>query len=196
VLHLGERETIVQNYLTPEEAAQHLKVEPAEIVSLVEQGKLRAARIGNSIRIPESELEKLTVTCAAVPAAIDVPASTATPEPLADNSRWVETLMGKKFRVSGSVATGAEIWPGQMRYPIKFPKPFFDALLAHLREREVAVGGSFDRPLRGSLGEFIQRKLKTKMNPAVYVRALLIDEGYAEATRRGYIRFHAKGRRG
>jgi excisionase family DNA binding protein len=186
----------VQNYLTPEETAQHLKVEPAEIVSLVEQGKLRAARIGNSIRIPESELENLAVTCAAVPTAIDVPASIETPEPLADNSRWCETLTGKKFRVSGSVATGAEIWPGQMRYPIKFPKPFMGALLAHFREREVAVGGSFDGPLRGSLGEFIQQKLKTKMNPAVYVRALLMDEGYAEVTRRGYIRFHSKARRG
>jgi len=186
----------VQNYLTPEETAQHLKVELADIIALVEQGKLPAARIGTSIRIPEAELEKLAVTCAAVPIAVDVPASTAAPEPIADNSRWCETLMGKKFRVSGSVAGGAEIWPGQMRYPIKFPKPFFDALLAHFREREVAVGGSFDSPLRGSLGEFIQQKLKTKMNPAVYVRALLIDEGYAEATRRGYIRFHSKARRG
>jgi excisionase family DNA binding protein len=185
----------VQNYLTPEETAKHLKVEPAEIVALVEQGKLRAARIGKSIRIPESELEKLAVTCAAVPAA-HVTASAAAPEPLADNSRWSETLTGKKFRVSGSVAGGAEIWPGLMRYPIRFPKPFFDALLAHFRGKEVAVGGSFDAPLRGSLGEFIQQKLKTKMNPAVYVRALLIDEGYAESTRRGYVRFHSAARRG
>ncbi len=183
----------MQNYLTPEETAQHLKVEPAEIVALVEQGKIRAARIGNCIRIPESELEKLAVTCAAVPTTID---ASATSEPLADNSRWVELLMGKKFRVSGSVATGAEIWPGQMRYPIKLSKLFFEALLAQFREKEVAVGGSFDSPSRGSLGEFIQQRLKTKMNPAVFVRGLLIDEGYAEPTRRGYLRFHSKARRG
>jgi excisionase family DNA binding protein len=185
----------MQSYLTPEETAQYLKVETAEIVSLVEQGKLRAVRIGDSIRISESELEKLAVTCAAVPTAMDVLASTTTSEPLADNSRWCPTRTGKRFRVSGSVATGAEIWPGQMRYPIRFPKPFMDALLAHFREGEVAVGGSFDRPLRGSLGEFIQQKLKTRMNPAVYLAALLIEEGYADAARRGYIRFHSKARR-
>jgi hypothetical protein len=78
-----------------------------------------------------------------------------------------------------------------MRYPIKFPKSFMDVLLAHFSEGEVAVGGSFDQ-VRGSLGEFIQQKLKTTMNPAVYVAALLIDEGYADASRRGYIRFRSK----
>jgi hypothetical protein len=44
----------------------------------------------------------------------------------------------------------------------------------------------------GSLGEFIQTTLKVKMNPAVYVAALLIDEGYAERARGGYVRFIAK----
>jgi hypothetical protein len=67
-----------------------------------------------------------------------------------------------------------------------------DALLTHFPEGEVAVGGSFDGPVRESLGEFIQQKLKTKMNPAVYVAALLIDEGYADASRRGYIRFRSR----
>jgi len=76
-----------------------------------------------------------------------------------------------------------------MRYPIKFPKSFMGALLAHFSEGEVAVGGSFDGPLRDSLGEFIQQGLKTKMNPAVYLAALLIEEGYADASHRGYIRF-------
>jgi excisionase family DNA binding protein len=186
----------VQSYLTPEETAQHLKVETAEIVSLVEQGKLRAVRIGKSIRIPESELEKLSVTCAAVPPAAGVTASSITSGPLSDESRWCPTRTGRaRFRVSGSVGTGAEIWPGQMRYPIKFPKSFMDALLSHFADREIAVGGSFDRPLRGSLGEFIQQKLKTRMNPAVYLAAVLIEEGYADTTQRGYIRFHSRARR-
>ena len=82
-----------------------------------------------------------------------------------------------------------------MRYPIKFPKSFMDAMLARFPEGEAAVGGSFDGPSRGSLGEFIQQKLKTKMNPAVYVAALLIEEGYADAPRRGYIQFRSKVRR-
>jgi hypothetical protein len=54
-----------------------------------------------------------------------------------------------------------------MRYPIRFPKSFMDALLAHFPEGEVPVGGSFDGPVGSSLGEFIQERLKTKMNPAV-----------------------------
>jgi excisionase family DNA binding protein len=177
------------SYLTPEETAQQLKVDLAEIMPLIEAGKLRAIRIGNSIRIPEPELEKLLLTSSAMPSPADLLASPAT-ETIPDNSRLVRTRTGRAtFRVSGSIAAGADIWPGKMRYPIKFPKSFMDALLAHFPEREVAVGGSFDGPLRGSLGEFIQQKLKTKMNPAVYLAALLIEEGYADASRRGHIRF-------
>jgi excisionase family DNA binding protein len=179
----------MQSYLTPEETAQQLKVEVREIVELIEQGKLRAISIGRNVRIPESELEKLLVTSAAGP----TPSPSGAPETLPGNSRLVSTRTGRaKFRVSGSIASGAEIWPGNMRYPIRFPKPFMDALLSHFPEGEVAVGGSFDGPVLGSLGEFIQQKLKTKMNPAVYVAALLIDEEYAEASRRGYIRFRGR----
>ncbi len=182
------------SYLTPEETAEQLKVEVPEILSLIEQGKLRAIRIGSNIRIPEPELERLPITCAAGPIPQDTPDSLAR-ETLAENTRVVPTRTGRAtFRVSGSIASGTEIWPGKMRYPIKFPKAFMDALLAHFSEEEVAVGGSFDGPVHGSLGEFIQQKLKTKMNPAVYVAALLIDEGYADSSRRGFIRFRAKNR--
>jgi len=182
----------MQSYLTPEETAQQLKVEVPEILSLIEQGKLRAIRIGNNIRIPEKELERLPVTCAATSTATDDLPHSPDAEASQDDSRWCLTRTGRaKFRVSGSVAAGAEIWPGKMRYPIKFPKSFMNAMLAHFKG-EVAVGGSFDSPTRGSLGEFIQQKTKTKMNPAVYVAALLIEEGYADASRRGYIRFRSK----
>jgi excisionase family DNA binding protein len=180
----------MQSYLTPEEAAAVLKVQPADVLDLINERKLAAIRIGDAIRIPEAELLRLQTTSPAVP-----PTEPATPSakaeadgPLPDGSRWCLTRQGARFRVSGSVAAGAEIWPGKMRYPIKFPKPFMDALLAHFRGGEVAVGGKFDDPGRGSLGEFIQSNLKIKMNPAVYVAALLIDEGYAESARRGYIR--------
>ena len=180
------------SYLTPEEIAQQLKVEVPEILLLIKLGKLRAIRIGSNIRIPEPELEKLPVTCAAGPAPVDAPYFPVLETP-PENTRLVATRTGRAtFRVSGSIAAGAEIWPGKMRYPIKFPKSFMGALLAHFSEGEVAVGGSFDGPVRGSVGEFIQQKLKTKMNPAVYVAALLIDEGYADASRRGYIRFRSK----
>ena len=181
----------MQSYLTPEETAQHLKVEVTEIMPLIEQGKLRAILIGNNIRIPEPEVEKLLITSAAGPTPIGVPALPAT-ETRPDHSRLIHTRTGRTFRVQGSIAAGADIWPGNMRYPIKFPKSFMDALLTHFSEGEVAVGGSFDGPSRGSLGEFIQQKLKTKMNPAVWVAALLIEEKYADASRRGYIRFRGR----
>jgi excisionase family DNA binding protein len=178
---------LMQHYLTPQEAAQQLKVEEGEIILLIKQGKLRAIRIGNnSIRIPEGELEKLPITCSAGPTPTDSSARETLPN---NNSRWCHTRTGVPFPVSGSVSAGAEIWPGKMRYPIKFPKRFMDALLAHFPKGEVAVGGSFDGPTQGSLGEFIQQQLNTKMNPAVYLAALLIEEGYADAARRGYIRF-------
>jgi len=182
----------MQSYLTPEETAQQLKVDVTEIMPLIEQGKLRAIRIGNNIRVPEQEVEKLLITSAAGPNPKDVSASLVTGT-LPDNSRLMRTRTGRAtFRVRGGVATGADIWPGKMQYPIKFPKWFMDDLLAHFSEREVAVGGSFDEPLRGSVGEFIQQKIKTKMNPAVYLAALLIEEGHADASRRGYIRFHSR----
>jgi excisionase family DNA binding protein len=185
----------MSRYLTPEELAEQLKIEVDDVMSLIQQRKLPAIRIGNNIRIREAEVEKLQVTCAAVPTATD-DLSVSRPsdkEVLPDGSRWCLTRTGRaKFRVSGSVATGADIWPGQMQYPIKFPKHFMDAMLAHFRDAEVPVGGKFDDAGRGSLGEFIQRKLKTKMNPAVYLAALLIDEGYADPVHRGYIRFRPK----
>src|SRR6058998_2107908 len=83
-------------------------------------------------------------------------------EALPPNARVCRTRTGRPFRVTGSLATGAEIWPGKMRYPIRLPKSFMDAMLTHF-EGEVAVGSSFDAPRVGSLGEFIQQKLKIKM---------------------------------
>jgi excisionase family DNA binding protein len=181
----------MQSYLTLEETAEQLKVEVAEIMTLIEQGKLRAIRIGNNIRIPEQEVEKLLTTSPAGPNPKTVSAS-----PLAEallDIRLMLTRSGRaEFRVRGGVATGAEIWPGKAQYPIKFPKSFMDDLLSNFSGKEVAVGGSFDGPLPGSLGEFIQQEIKTKMNPAVYIAALLIAEGYADASRRGYIRFHRR----
>ena len=189
----------MHSYLTPEETAQQLRIEVPDVMSLIEQGKLRAIRIGDNIRIRETELERLEITCAAAPTAVDAPDASLTIDAmkLPAGQRWIVTRTGRaKFRALGSAAAGVEIWPGRMQYPIKFPKEFMEALLARFRDEEVPVGGKFDDPGRGSLGEFIQKKLKIKMNPAVYLAALLIEEGYADPGRRGYIRFRSqKGHR-
>lgn len=67
--------------------------------------------------------------------------------------------------------------------PHQIPKIVHGCAASAFLDGEVAVGGSLDVPVRGSLGEFIQQKIKTKMNPAVYVAVLLIDEGYAPTAR-------------
>lgn len=64
-----------------------------------------------------------------------------------------------------------------------------DALLKRFAGQEVPVGGKFDDPGIGSLGHFIQQTLNIKMNPAVHLAALLIEEGYAISGRRGSVRF-------
>lgn len=180
-------------YLTTAETAEMLKIEERDLLSLIEEGKLRAIRIGNNIRIREEELQRLETTC---PAGPDLSVKPNAGEPPA-GSRLVPTRSGRAvFRVEGSVATGAKIWPGKMRYPIKLPQEFMDTLLSRFAGQEAPVGGTFDAPTQASLGEFIQQRLNIKMNPAVYLAALLIDEGYAAAgQRRGYIRFLPKGER-
>jgi excisionase family DNA binding protein len=181
----------MQASVTLDEAARHLRVEEADVMALIDQGKMRAIRIRESLRIPEREFERLLTTCSAGNDQIDKDEEKTESAPLiSDGSRWVPTRSGRsRFRVAGSITTGAEMWLGRMRYPIKMPKSFMDRLLSHFADSEVTVGGSFDGPPPGSLGEFIQRELPTRMNPAVFLAALLIDEGFAEAGRRGYIRF-------
>ncbi len=80
-----------------------------------------------------------------------------------------------------------------MKCPVSFPQYFMHAVLERFAGKEVPAGGSFDGPTRGSLGEFIKDKLKLTLNPAVYLAALLIDEGCAETAGRGKIRFLSKG---
>jgi hypothetical protein len=159
-------------------------------MSLIEQGKLKAIRIGDAVRIPETELEKLLDTCAVVSsAAVDVADLPAT-EALPSGIRWCATRTGRaKFRARGTIAEGVDIWPGKMQSPIRFPKTVVSDMLETFAGKKVAIGGRFDGPEHGSLGEFIQTKLKIKMNPAVYMAALLIQERYAEDAGRGYIRF-------
>jgi excisionase family DNA binding protein len=186
-------------YYTPEEVAEIFKVPVSIMLDLIKEQKLSAIRIGDVIRIGETELEEFASRSAfADDQHTDgkeheqpIGRSDNGPKP-EDRPRLCWSVGGRKqFRVRGSVVNGADIWPGQMRYPIKFPKEFMSELLSHFQNQEVRIGGKFDDPGSGSLGNFIQKKLKIKMNPAVYLAGLLINERYAERTRRGYIRFRA-----
>jgi len=78
---------------------------------------------------------------------------------------------------------------GTHRTSIRFPREFLSGLVGHFRGRTVRIGSKFDDPGEGSLGDYIQKNLPTKMNPAVYLGGLLIEEGYAEKPKRGYLRF-------
>ena len=190
----------MHTYMTPEESAELLKIEAGEIISLIEEGRLRAIRLGNSIRIREADLEEFLDTCAFGGNKKEDGTNTSVKKDLSsentlpDGARWCLTRRGKRFRVRGSVKMGAEIWPGQMKYPVKFPADFMHSLLKQFAGKVVDVGGSFDGPTPGSLGEFIKRKLNLTLQPAVYVAALLIDEGFAELAGRGKIRFVSNGR--
>ena len=184
----------MNKFVTPEELAEQLKVGVGEILSIIDQGKLPALRIGDHIRIREEDVDKLQDTCAAVPRVGQAP-SLDDDRVFPDGSRWVFTRTRRaRFRVLGSIssADGVRIWPGKMRYPIHFPSRFLERMLEHFSNREVPVGGQFDEPGKGSLGEYIQRELPTRMNPAVYLAALLIEEGYAEGGERGRICFRPR----
>lgn len=93
------------------------------------------------------------------------------------------------FEVEGAVESGLRIWMGTHRTSVRFPAEFLTNLLDHFRGRTVRIGSKFDDPGEGSLGDYIQKNLPTKMNPAVYLGGLLIEQGYADKPKRGYLRF-------
>ena len=88
---------------------------------------------------------------------------------------------------------GSLIWPGlKAPYPVKCSKEFFEAMLKKHRGQTLRVGLNFSDPGEGSLGAYVQQELNTRMNPTVYIAGLLVDEGYAERSERGYIRFFSR----
>jgi len=180
--------------LSPEEVAAILRVDPGDVLTLIEERTLRAYKIGSIVRIAEDDLERCLVASST---GVDgTEENEPPPSALVRNHsqpgvRLCKAFGGRAtFRVSGHVDTGVQIWPGSMPSPISFPKEKLDALLAYGRSRgEMRVGLNFSDPGEGSLGQWIQEKLPTKMNPACYVGGLLIEEGYAERPRPGVIRF-------
>src|SRR4051794_28083488 len=104
----------MQSYLTPEEAAELLKIGVPEVMDFIDGGALRAIRLGNAIRIREADLERFLDAHAigAMPAAELEPRSPSAAVPhadaLPDGARGCQTRRGKQFKVRGSIEAGAE----------------------------------------------------------------------------------------
>jgi excisionase family DNA binding protein len=177
----------MEKIYTLDEIAELLKIAITVVEDLVNSGRLRAMRLGDQVRVWEKDLQ-LCLEQSAVPADAMVPE---------EGVRLCHTFGGEtQFRVQGSVEKGARIWPGKKApYPLKCSKEFFEGLLKKHRGQTTRVGLSFSEPGEASLGAYIRRELNTKMNPTTYIAGLLVEEGYAERSERGYIRFFS-GQRG
>ena len=199
----------MQTLLTVQEVADALRMDADFVLSLIQNAKLRAYRLGDARRISEADLEKYLETCldtlvkpssgtgehrqglpensprSVEEAQLDVSASRRAVPTYAERTTVI---------VSGSVADGAAIWMGKATYPLKFSKDFFRDLLAKFRGQTIRVGISFGGAEPGSLGKWIQENLGTRMNPTYAVAGLLIAEGYAQRPKRGYIHFFEQRR--
>jgi excisionase family DNA binding protein len=197
----------MRQMLTVDDAAGLLMVEPAQVLGLISSGNLRAFRIAGHLRVREDELEEYVESCACE-ASESEPRETASEQPHQASPeisgslrnaggcsaigssvfRDLHTRTGRgHVKVAGGVADGASILMGDMRYPLRFPAEFFQDLLRHFGGQEVRTGTIFTGE-KGSLGDWIQKKANTRMNPTYAIAALLVDEGYAEWAERGYIR--------
>jgi excisionase family DNA binding protein len=175
----------MQRFLSSDEVATLLGVETPEVLSWIEDGELRAFKLGNGFRIGESDIERFLATREHKPAS-----ALAINGNGGEQVRLEKTFAGRsQFRVSGNVKAGARIWPGQMQSGLFFSREFFEKMLAHFEGKELPAGLIFSGPEPGSLGEWIQRNLPTKMNPTYCVAGLLAAEGYAERKGAGVIRF-------
>jgi excisionase family DNA binding protein len=194
----------MQTLMTLDDVAEAIKVDPEFLLALIRRGELRGYRLGDSLRIRETDLEKFLETCVHVASADDPgperhaqaapldPRGPTEParEPSSSTTRMVPAFGGRTtVKVLGSVAEGASIWMGKARYPLKFSKDFFEALLSRFRGQTVKAGTSFSVLEPGSLGEWIKRNRGIQMNPTYAIAGLLINEGYAERPKPGYIRF-------
>jgi excisionase family DNA binding protein len=169
-----------------------LRVEPAVIRDLVASGQLRAYRIGEHVRISETDVQHYLETVVVNTAP---PSERATPPPTAAETRKECPTFGgqAKFTYLGSVGAGTTIWPGKNgSYRLSFDASQWSLLLATFRGKEVRAGLNFAKPEPDSLGAWIKEHWNTKMGPAAYVGGILIAEGYAARPRPGWIRVFAQ----
>jgi excisionase family DNA binding protein len=174
----------METVFTPDEVAEILKIDVATVQELIATNQLGSVRLGNHVRIRETDLRNCLQQSTA-----------GRPEIAVENgARFCRTFGGRaKFRVEGSIENGARIWPGsKAQYPIICSKEFFESLLKKHRGQTIRAGLSFSDPGAGTLGAYVQKELKTMMNPTAYIAGLLVNEGYAERSERGYISFFSR----
>lgn len=187
----------MQKFYKPEEVAGLLSLDSELVISLIQSGQLRGYLIGNQTRIGEEDLKQFLEKCV-VPTVFSSVSSamrnggmvTVRPSD-ADQRKECPTFGGQAtFSYCGSAATGTIIWPGKkVSYKLRFDADQWAALLVEFRGKEVRAGLNFSHPESGSFGEWIKIRWNTKMGPAAYVGGILIQEGYAERPRPGWIRF-------
>ena len=76
-----------------------------------------------------------------------------------------------------------------MQSGLFFSRELFERMFNKFQGRDIPAGTIFSGPEEGSLGEWIQEDLPTKMNPTYCVAGILAAEGYAERLEAGVIRF-------
>jgi excisionase family DNA binding protein len=175
-------------FYTPDELAQVLSVDAAVVLDLVASGRLRAYRIGEHVRISETDLQQyLETAIVSTPHPAEQPAAAP---PSAETRKECPTFGGQaSFTYLGSVATGTTIWPSKKAsYKLVFDAAQWALLLDTFRGKEFRAGLNFAKPEPGSLGAWIKEHWNTKMGPAAYVGGILISEGYADRPKPGWIR--------
>lgn len=191
----------MQPLMTSDEVGKILRMDTTGVTLLVDQGRLGAFRVGDTLRFSESQVTQFLRTCEVAksehePAVSEDERTVASVRQTDTTDRkWCKTFGGQsEFPYTGSVETGTSIWPGKnVHFRLKFTSQQWSDLLVAFRGRgEVRAGLNFAHPEPGSMGEWIKQNWNTKMGPASYVGGILIAEGYAERPRRGRIRFFDK----
>lgn len=91
----------------------------------------------------------------------------------------LKTWSGRsQFKYSGTVVAGTDIWYGENKAHVYISSQIYSALLLHFKGLEVSIGTSRTAAPRGSVGEWLQKHIKTAV--ASYIGPILIHEEYAE----------------
>lgn len=83
----------------------------------------------------------------------------------------------KPFRYKGSIKEGTAIFFGQNHLEV-IRADQYKKMLAAFKGKRIQIGTSFNNPVPGSLGAWLQSNV-TKRAVASYVAPILIKEGYA-----------------